>query len=69
MTRIPRGGLSAPSETGRLHARRGNKERALDLLERAVAQGWGHRDWIERDKDYDSLRDDPRFQRLMARLK
>jgi len=52
-----------------LHARRGNKERALDLLERALAQGWGHRDWIERDKDYDSLRDDPRFQRLMARLK
>jgi adenylate cyclase len=52
-----------------LHARRGNRERALDLLEHAVALGWGHRDWIERDKDYDSLRDDPRFQRLMARLK
>ncbi len=52
-----------------LHARRGNKERALDLLERAVAQGWGHRDWIENDKDYDSLRDDPRFKRLMSRLK
>ncbi len=52
-----------------LHARRGNRERALDLLERAVAQGWGHREWIERDRDYDSLRDDPRFQRLMARLK
>ena len=52
-----------------LHARCGNPERALDLLERALAQGWGHRDWIENDKDYDSLREDPRFKRLMARLK
>jgi adenylate cyclase len=52
-----------------LHAKLGNKERALDLLERAVGQGWGHRDWIAHDKDYDSLRDDPRFRRLMARLK
>jgi adenylate cyclase len=52
-----------------LHAKLGNKERALDLLERAIAQGWGHRDWIERDRDYDTLRQDPRFQRLMARLK
>lgn len=52
-----------------LHARCGDRERALDLLERALAQGWGHRDWIENDKDYDSLRDDPRFKRLLARLK
>jgi hypothetical protein len=52
-----------------LHAKLGNKERALDLLERAIAQGWGHRDWIERDRDYDTLRADPRFQRLMSGLK
>ena len=52
-----------------LHAKLGNKDQALDLLERAVAQGWGHRDWIEHDKDYDSLRGEPRFQALIARLK
>jgi TolB-like protein/Flp pilus assembly protein TadD len=61
--------LSAIMNAVCLHANLGRKERALDLLERAVAQGWGHRDWIERDKDYDSLRDDPRFCRLMSRLK
>jgi adenylate cyclase len=61
--------LSAIMNSVCLHAQLGNKERALDLLERAVAQGWGHRDWIEHDRDYDTLRDDPRFRRLMSRLK
>jgi adenylate cyclase len=61
--------LSAIMNAVCLHAELGNKEQALDLLERAVAQGWGHRDWIEHDKDYDSLRDEPRFQQLISRLK
>ena len=52
-----------------LHAQFGNKERALYLMEHAVALGWGCRDWIEHDRHYDSLRDDPRFLRLMSRLK
>jgi adenylate cyclase len=52
-----------------LHARLGRKDRALDLLESAVARHGAQRDWIEHDPDYDSLRDDPRFQRLLARLK
>jgi len=52
-----------------LRARLGRKEEALDLLERVFARGWGKRDWIEHDPDYDSLRDDPRFKRLLARLK
>lgn len=45
------------------------KQEALDLIERAFARGWGKRDWLERDPDYDSLRDDPRFQRLLATIK
>jgi tetratricopeptide (TPR) repeat protein len=52
-----------------LRAKTGQKEAALGLLERVFARGWGKRDWVEHDPDYDSLRDDPRFQRLLARLK
>ena len=51
-----------------VYARIGRKERALDLLEKAFTWQWGHRDWIEHDSDYDSLRDEPRFRRLLARL-
>lgn len=42
---------------------------ALELLERVFARGWGKRDWIEHDPDYDNLRGEPRFERLLARLK
>jgi TolB-like protein/Tfp pilus assembly protein PilF len=52
-----------------VYARLGNKERALDLLERAFTWRWGQRDWIEHDSDYDNLRDEPRFQTLLARLR
>jgi adenylate cyclase len=50
-------------------ARAGQKEEAIDTFERLVSLGWGKRDWVEHDPDYDSLRDDPRFQGLMERLK
>ncbi len=52
-----------------LHALLENNDTALDLLERAFERGWGMRDWIERDPDYDGLRDEPRFTALLARLK
>ena len=52
-----------------LRAKLGQKEEALNLLERVFAKGWGKRDWIEHDPDYDILRDDPRFQNLLAKLK
>jgi len=52
-----------------LHARAGDKEAALDFLERVFARGWGKRDWIEHDPDYDGLRDDPRFIKLVSNLK
>lgn len=43
-------------------------EKALDLLEIAVGKGYGKRDWIEQDPDYDSLREEPRFKELMKKL-
>ena len=52
-----------------LHAKLGQKEEALEVLERVFANGWGKRDWVEHDPDYDILRDDPRFLKLLARLK
>jgi adenylate cyclase len=52
-----------------LRARIGLKEEALDLLERVLNKGWGKRDWIENDPDYDSLRDEPRFIAMMSNLK
>jgi adenylate cyclase len=52
-----------------LYAKAGMKDEALALLERALGLGWGKRDWIEQDADYDSLRDDPRFVAMMARVK
>ena len=52
-----------------LRAKAGRKEEALEMIERAFSRGWGKRDWIEHDPDYDILRDDPRFQELLAKLR
>jgi TolB-like protein/tetratricopeptide (TPR) repeat protein len=52
-----------------LQAKLGNTDRAIALLERVSALGWGQRDWLERDPDYDNLRGDPRFQRLLTTFK
>lgn len=52
-----------------LHARAGLKNEAIQILERVFARGWGKRDWVENDPDYDVLRDDPRFRQLVAKLK
>ncbi len=52
-----------------LRARLGMKDEAIALLEKVFARGYGKRDWIHRDPDYDSLRGDPRFQAMVAKLK
>ncbi len=61
--------MSALINAGCLHAKAGHKEEALDFFGRLFARGWGKRDWVEHDPDYDILRDDPRFQELLAKLK
>ena len=50
-----------------LFALEGQKERALDCLEAAVAAGFAHRDWVENDPDLDSIRDEKRFKKLRWR--
>jgi tetratricopeptide (TPR) repeat protein len=43
-------------------------EEALDLVERAVANGFRYKAWLEHDTDFDSLRDQPRFKALLASM-
>lgn len=52
-----------------IHTKLGRFDDAIALLERAFGMGWGKRDWIEQDTDYDPLRADPRFQAMLAKLK
>jgi adenylate cyclase len=49
------------------YSRAGEHERALDLLERALATGGGFPDWMRHDTDLDPLRDAPRFRALFDR--
>jgi serine/threonine protein kinase/Flp pilus assembly protein TadD len=51
-----------------LYSVAGRTEQALDLLERAVQNGFGHREWIEHDPDFVALRDQPRYRALIDRL-
>ena len=49
-------------------ARAGHKERAIETLERAEAAGYENGSHILDDSDFESLRDDPRFQDILTRL-
>jgi serine/threonine protein kinase/Flp pilus assembly protein TadD len=50
-----------------VYATSGESEEAIALLERSVAAGFGHWNWIENDSDFESLRGHPRFQALLAK--
>lgn len=47
------------------HARLGDKKKALDALEKAVALGWKNLAHMQNDEDLASLRSDPRFRALV----
>jgi adenylate cyclase len=44
-------------------------EEGLDLLEQFFGRGWGKRDWVEHDPDYDCIREHPRFKAMFEKLK
>jgi TolB-like protein/Flp pilus assembly protein TadD len=66
--------LARPNEFGTAYnlacaaAVMGDSDRALELLNQAVRFGQGNLGWIEHDPDLDTLRHDPRFAELVARL-
>jgi adenylate cyclase len=51
-----------------VYARIGQKDEAIDCLERAVKSGFGLREWLEHDPDFASVRDDSRFQAILAKM-
>ncbi len=46
----------------------GRKERAIETLEQAVTSGYENGSHVLGDSDFESLRDDPRFQQILTRL-
>jgi len=62
----------APNDTGVLHnagcfyAVNGKVERAIDLFEKRFALSDVYMDWIDNDADFDSIREHPRFKKIVA---
>jgi serine/threonine protein kinase/Flp pilus assembly protein TadD len=51
-----------------VNALAGQTEQAFAVLDKAIKNGFGHREWLENDSDLASLRSDPRFDALLKRL-
>ena len=51
-----------------VYALGGMLDDAFECLDRAIENGFGHREWLENDTDLDSLRADPRFKALQQKL-
>lgn len=47
------------------YALEGERDKALEWLRRAIELGNENRPWFERDKNWDSLRSDPEYQRII----
>jgi serine/threonine protein kinase/tetratricopeptide (TPR) repeat protein len=55
--------------TGGVYALLGEKAEALAWLKRAVALGNHNYPWFQRDKNYNSLRNDPEYQKVMEEVR
>jgi non-specific serine/threonine protein kinase len=51
-----------------LFLRLGEQEAAFASLEKSLGRGFGKRDWVDHDPDFDSVRDDPRFKALLTKI-
>jgi eukaryotic-like serine/threonine-protein kinase len=54
---------------GGIHALLGDRQDALEWLNRTVALGNVNYPWFQRDKNFDSLRADPDYQAIMANVR
>jgi adenylate cyclase len=61
--------VSTLYNVGCVYALAGEKDRALANLERAVQHGFAERGWVDNDADWDSVRDDPRFEKIRAQIR
>lgn len=50
-------------------SRLGNSDAAIDSLGKAVDLGFNSYDWMKKDPDLDPVRDDPRFEPILTRVK
>lgn len=50
------------------HSIAGASDDALGYLERAIDAGFGYKEWLENDSDFDTIREHPRFRALVSRL-
>ena len=46
----------------------GQADEAFAALEKAIGLGYDDAGWMQEDADFEPIRDDPRFARLLARL-
>jgi adenylate cyclase len=53
---------------GCVHALAGSTDEALDHLDKAIQNGFGQREWVENDSDWEAVRNEPRFQALLRKL-
>ena len=53
---------------GCVHALAGSTDEALDHLDKAIQNGFGQREWVENDSDWDAVRNEPRFQAVLRKL-
>jgi tetratricopeptide (TPR) repeat protein len=48
-----------------MYAIGGDSDEALDYLERSARNGFAHREWVETDSDFESIRHLPRFKEIL----
>jgi len=53
---------------GCVYALAGSANEALDHLDKAIQNGFGQREWVENDSDWDAVRNEIRFQAVLRKL-